>query len=40
MIKIKKGNTNWLVGIAWLDNTLYIGIIIYIALKFKKPEAA
>lgn len=34
-IVITKGKPQWVIGVAWLDGILYIGLLIYIALKFR-----
>ena len=31
-----KDKPKWVVGIAWIEHTLYIGLIIYLAFKFKE----
>jgi len=36
--RLTKGMPEWVFGIAWLNNTLYIGLWIFVALHFRRKN--
>ncbi len=38
VIHFDKGKPDWVIGIAWLNSTLYIGLFIYIEFHFVKES--